>query len=59
MGGGKEAAGKATVPGGGGQPGQGAMRSLPDPAAYKGRVIRDTRTGKRLQSNGQQWQPME
>lgn len=32
-----------------------AMPSLPNPAQHKGRIVRDTSTGVRWQSNGAQW----
>lgn len=31
------------------------MPSLPNPAQHKGRIVRDTKTGIRYQSNGSQW----
>jgi len=33
----------------------GAMNKMPDPAAHKGRTIRDTLTSKRYRSNGTKW----
>lgn len=34
---------------------QQAMLSLPNPAQHKGRIVRDTKSGIRYQSNGSQW----
>lgn len=35
------------------------MDTMPDPKAHKGKILRDTKTGTRLKSDGKNWVPIE
>lgn len=37
----------------------GAMEKMPDAGSHKGRIVRDTATGQRFQSDGDRWAPID